>query len=203
MDEGSHSESFLLNELHHNEGGEPEIGISYYSAGSMHRESAQEDLSKPPPAELFRQGYLFILVSLYSVLTMIAWVIICIQAKRPITTNTYHYDSNQKDYKGVLANRIERNNDWFRAARVLLAITNSLNIPLTSTICASVAVFYVQGFGRRRHLSMRHTSTLADKGWTSPPVWLALLSPRGWKSRGSYFLMFAMVFHGLGMFYHS
>jgi len=130
----------LLDELHHTEGGKPAIGISHHSAGSVHRESAHEDLSKPAPAELFRQGYLFILVSLYSILTLIAWVIICIQNKRPITTNTYHSDSNKKDYTGALAGRMKRNNDWFRAAKVLLAITNSLNI-LSLPLSAPVSPF--------------------------------------------------------------
>lgn len=196
--EDSHQESLLLNEPHRNECGKPNMGKSHYSADSTYRKPAQETVLKPPPAELFRQGYLFILVSLYSILTLVAWVIICIQNKRPLTAQTYHYVANQQDWPGVLAGRMRRNADWFRAVKVLLAITNSLNIPLTSTICASVAVFYVQSFGRRRHLSMQHTSTLADKGWTSPPVWLALLKSKGWRSRGSYFLVFAMAIHALG-----
>ena len=94
---------------------------------------------------------------------------------------------------------MNRNADWFRALKILLSITNILIIPLTSTVCASVAVVYVQNFGRDRRLSMQHTSTLADKGWTSPLVWLALLTVKGWRSRGSQFLVFAMAFHALGM----
>lgn len=161
-----------------------------------------ESPSKPPLAKLFRQGYPLVLVSLYSILTIAAWVIICIQTKRPITTPTYDYVSNQDDYRGVLAGRMKSNADWFRAVKVLLAISNTLIIPLTSTVYASVAVLCVQSFGRRRHFTMQHTSTLADRGWTGPPVWLAILTPKGWRSRASSFLILAMAFHVLGTFHH-
>ena len=155
-------------------------------------------ISRPAPAKLFRQTYLLSLVSLYNCLYIVAWTIICVQTKRPITTHTYSYEPNADDWYGVLANRMKRNAEWFRAAKILLAIANTLIIPLTSTVCASTAVIYVQNFGRRRHFSMQHTATLANKGWSSPQVWLALLSIKGWRSQGSYFLFFAMGFHALG-----
>jgi len=198
--EDPHQERFLLHKQHHIEHEKPEVGNS---ADSTHRKSAQEDVSKPPLAKLFRQGYLLVLVLLYSILTITAWVIICVQTKRPITTPTYKYVFNQDDYRGVLAGRMKSNAGWFRTVKVLLAISNTLIIPLTSTVCASVAVLYVQSFGRRRHFTMQHTSTLADKGWSSPPVWLALLTPKGWRSRAYFFLIFAMAFHALGTFHHS
>ena len=200
---GSRSESHELNTLLDEEcvdpNKTPEAEALRVSDNSRVPISAQKaDISKPVPAKLFRKSYLLSLVSLYSCLYITAWTIICVQTKRPITTHTYSYESNADDWYGVLANRMKRNAEWFRAAKILLAILNNLIIPLTSTICASAAVIYVQNFGRRRHFSMKHTATLADKGWSSPQVWLALLSTKGWRSQGSYFLVFAMVFHALG-----
>lgn len=196
-------DTFLLDEQHHDERGQLHEEMSHASADSRHPKSTQDDLSKPLPTHLFRQSYLLLLVSLYSVLATVAWAILCIQNKRPITTRTYDYISDNPDiFHGVLAGQMQRNADWFRTVKVLLAITNTLIIPLTSAVCASAAVIHVQSFGRRRHFSMRHTSTLADKGWTSPPVWLDLLTAKGWKSRASYFLIFAMAFHVLGMFHY-
>ena len=155
-------------------------------------------ISRPAPAKLFRQTYLLSLVSFFSCLYIVAWTIICVQTKRPITAHTYSYEPNADDWYGVLANRMKSNAEWFRAAKILLAIANTLIIPLTSTVCASTAVIYVQNFSRRHHFSMQQTATLADKGWSSPQVWLALLSNKGWRSQGSYFLVFAMGFHALG-----
>ena len=56
----------------------------------------------------------------------------------------------------------------------------------------------MQTVGLRNNFNMRQTITLADKGWTSLPVWLELLTIKGWRSRGSSFLAFAIVIHALG-----
>ena len=199
---GSRAESHELNTPLNNDYREPNstpgldaLGIAENSTVPKSAQRAQ--ISRPAPAKLSRQTYLLFPVSLYSCLSIIAWTIICIQTKRPITTHTYSYDSNADDHDGVLANQMKSNAEWFRAARILLTITNTLIIPLTSTVCASAAVIYVQNIGRRRCFSMQHTATLADKGWSSPQVWLTLLSVKGWKSQGSYFLVFAMGLHAL------
>ena len=171
-------------------------------ADLTHSNSLRERTSSnPPPEKLFRQYYMLVLVSLYSCLSIFAWVILCIQNYRPITTQTYRHVPHADDVKGKLAAQMKSNAEWFLMVKVLIAIKNTLIIPLTSTVCASAAVIYVQNFGCRRHFSMQHTTTLADKGWISPDVWLTLLSVNGRKSRGSYFLAFAMVLHALGTFY--
>ena len=195
----SHELNTLLHEERHDPDSTPEVeALRVWDGSTVPILAQRAKISRPATAKLFRRGYLLFLVSLYSCLSIIAWTIICVQTKRPITTHTYNYDSNATDYHNVLANRMKSNAEWFRAAKILLAITNTLIIPLTSTVCASAAVIYVQNFGRRRHFSMQHTATLADKGWSSPQVWLALLSIKGWKSQGSYFLVFAIGFHALG-----
>lgn len=195
----SHELNLLLSEEGNNQNGKQNVGTSQHSVNSTLPKSAQGNaISKKAPAKLFRQTYMLVLVSLYSCLAIFAWTIICVQNKRPITTHTYEYVDNGDDYHGVLADQMKRNSEWLSAVKVLLSVTNTLVLPLTSTVCASAAVIYVQNFGRRRRFSMQHTSTLADDGWTSPHVWLALLSIKGWRSRGSYFLVFAMVFHALG-----
>lgn len=154
--------------------------------------------AKPGSAKLFRRSYLLFLVALYSCLSGFAWIIICVQNTRPITTHTYGYNPHATNYHDELSDKMKQNQDWFRVVKVLLAITNTLVLPLTSTICASAAVIYVQNFGRQRNFSILHTSTLADKGWMSPQIWLTLLTKKGWKSRGSLFLLFAMALHVLG-----
>ena len=196
--EASRQTSLLLNEQQHYEHPK-EHGESPSFADSTHRKSLLEDTNSDPPSEkLFRQSYLLVLVSLYSCLAVFAWVVLCIQNYRPITTHTYSYVSDGDVFQGTLAARMKSNAEWFRAVKVLIAIKDTLIIPLTSTVCASAAVIYVQNFGCRRHFSMQQTITLADKGWNSPDVWLTLLNVNGWKSRGSYFLAFAIVLHVLG-----
>lgn len=197
----SHEMNLLLNEESNDQHRNQDVGTSQHSADSISPKSMQgKAISKKAPAKLFRQTYMLLLVSLYSCLAIITWTIICVQNKRPITTHTYEYVANGDDLHGVLADHTKRNAEWLSAVRVLLSVANNLVLPLTSTICASAAVIYVQNFGRQRLSSMQHTSTLADDGWTSPQVWLALLSIKGWRSRGSYFLVFAMTFHALGTF---
>ena len=194
-----HELNTLLNEERHDPNSTPELEHLRVSHDSRVPKPAQRaHISRPAQSKLFRQSYLLFLVSLYSCLCIIAWTILCVQTKRPITTHTYGFVPDADVVYGVLANRMKNNAEWFRAAKILLAITNSLIVPLTSTVCASAAVIYVQNFCRRRRFTVQHTATLADKGWLSPQVWLALLSIEGWKSQGSYFLVFAMGFHALG-----
>ena len=195
---GSRSESHELNTLLDEECSDPNITPQAEALRVSDDSRVPIIVQRPAPAKLFRRTYLFFLVSLYSCLSIIAWTIICVQTHRPITTHTYSYEWSMDDVHDVLAKRMKSNAEWFRAAKICLAITNTLIIPLTSTVCASAAVIYVQNFGRRRHFSMQHTATLADKGWLNPQVWLALLSIKGWRSQGSYFLAFAMGFHALG-----
>ena len=148
----------------------------------------------PRGGKLFRQTYLLVIVSLYSCLSIIAWVMICVQSRRPITYKSYRSSPSF----GPSRDQMRSNAQWFRAIKVVLSATYTLIIPLTSTVCASAAVIYVQHFGQRRQFRMQQTSALADKGWISPQVWLALLRPRGWKSQGSSFLAFAIALHALG-----
>lgn len=192
-----HESDLLLEEAHPGQDSKQDVATSRCSIESTAAKSASaQGHPTPMPTELSRQGYLLVLVLLYSCLSIIPWAIICTQTRRPITTRTYSYVPFSEDLH--LADQMKSNAEWFRAARVLLSVTNTLVIPLTSTVCASAAVIHLQNFGHRRHFSMQHTSTLADKGWTSPHIWLALLSSKGWRTRGSYFLVFAIALHALG-----
>ena len=144
-------------------------------AQSGRLELEPKNLSTSPPKKLFRQSYLLFLVSLYiCCLYIFAWVILCVQVQKPITTRTYGYRPDYTNFKGALSNRMHSNSHWFRAVKVILAVTNALIIPLTSTVCAGAAVIYVQTVGLCNNFNMRQTITLADKGWTSLPVWLEL-----------------------------
>ena len=199
--EASRQSSLLLNEEQHDEHQKKDADTPSFADLTHSTSLLERTSSNPPPEKLFRQNYMLVLVSLYSCLSVFAWVILCIQTYRPIATHTYSYVPHNDDYTGTLAARMKSNAEWFLVVKVLIAIKNTLIIPLTSTVCASAAVIYVQNFGYRRHFSMQHTTTLADKGWISPDVWLTLLNVNGRKSRGSYFLAFAMVLHALGTLY--
>ena len=159
---------------------------------------AKWDTKLESTSKLYRRPYILILVLLYCCIILPGWVILCTLKNRPITAQSYSENFNST-LIGVFAaeatydldpHRYKKNERWYRAARVLIAIANNLIIPLTSTVCASAAVIYVQHMGRRSQLSMTHTTTLADRGWTSPLVYLSLLTKKGWKSRGSGFLYF-------------
>ncbi|KAL2008765.1 hypothetical protein VTN00DRAFT_6959 [Thermoascus crustaceus] len=94
-----------------------------------------------------------------------------------------------------------KNETWYRTARVIQSIVVVLTIPLTSAVCSSAAVIYVQ---RCRHASpsnftIRQLMNLADKGWTDPTTYTRLLFKKGgWKCYGSGFLVLAVLLNVLG-----
>lgn len=89
------------------------------------------------------------------------------------------------------------NERWLQAARVLQAIVTVLTLPLTSVVCSSAAVAYVQRSCSNGRVTLRQTAVLADNGWTSLEVIGHLLRGRG-KQFGSGLLYLAMALHVLG-----
>ena len=106
----SHELNTRFNEACHDPDNTPEAEPLRVSDDSRVPISAQKPhISRPAPAKLFRQTYLLFLVSLYSCLCIFAWTIICVQTKRPITTDTYSYVYRADDYHGVRANQMKNN----------------------------------------------------------------------------------------------
>ena len=88
-----------------------------------------------------------------------------------------------------------KNDNWFRAARVIQSIVSVLTIPLTSAVCSSAAVVFIQRNGKS-NLSLRQLMTFSDKTWADPATY-----PRSfisWKRYGSSLLTFAILLNGLG-----
>ena len=149
-------------------------------------------------APLFRNPYILILVLSYANTAVARWVILCILNVRPITTKTNHGNYNTSTlFLRNNTNPFVLSERWFGVAKVLLTIANTLALPLTSTVCASAAVTYVQRSGSRSHFRS-HTANLADRRWTSPLVALAFLTPKERKFQGPCFLVFAMCLAALG-----
>lgn len=168
---------------------------------------AKKPPSRPPPSTtLHRSAYVLILVLLYAGLAVFAWVVTCILTFRPITAKHYGawiFNKDNDGYGSVSAKYIPslftKNQRWYRAARVLQSIVSVLTIPLTSAVCSSAAVIFVQHNQKSFGLSIRQVMTLADKGWTDPATYArTFLTWKGWKRYGSSCLLLAMLLSILG-----
>lgn len=168
-------------------------------------------LRKKPPgrpsAILHRSGSILCLVILYVGLAIFAWVVTCYLSFRPITTS--HYDLRDDDNSnygpaawsgGKSSNLFFAHNErWYRAARIIQSIVSVATIPLTSAVCSSCAVIFIQR--RAKNISIRQVMTLADKGWTDLSVYaktMAFFAEDGWKIFGSSFLLLAIFVNLLG-----
>ncbi|KAL4879461.1 hypothetical protein BJY04DRAFT_229024 [Aspergillus karnatakaensis] len=148
----------------------------------------------PFSAHLHRSVYGPILAVIYAALAIAPWVIICILSFRPITADQYYAtpDNYYLDAKGKQS-LYRRNERWYHAARVLQAIAGIITLPLTSAICASAAVIYMQ---RNQTLTLRQTIALADREWMDLPGFFGL---KIWKRYGSTFLYLSILLNILGL----
>ena len=175
------------------------------------QQAEEEEAEKPPPGaihstRLHRSAYMIIFTLLYIGLGVFAWVMTCILVFRPITANHYGvWTLNTNDSNGygnsAWTTQIAlyaQNVNWFRAARVVQAIVSVLTIPLTSALCSSAAVIFVQNH-QGSFISMRQVMALADNGWTDPAMYFRLfLTSKGFKLYGTNFLLIAIVLNILG-----
>lgn len=171
-----------------------------------------EEKSKPeatPSATLHRSGYILFLTLIYICLAIFSWVVTCYLSFRPITAK--HYGAwiwnNDNDGYGwtsykYLMSLYRKNQRWYHAARVIQSIVGVLTIPLTSAVCSSAAVIFIQKRHARGGLSMRQVITIADKGWTDIPTYIRtfpFFGTKGWKRYGSSFLLLAIFVNLLGL----
>ena len=152
--------------------------------------SQEKNAKVPPTAQLRRRPYMLYLVLLYACLAISSWTMLSILHSRPLTTNSYDSKSSIKV--------LQKNMQWYRTAKILSSISGVLVIPLTSAVCANSAVTYIQNRGVHSRLTLSHISILADRGWTSPQVFISALTRRGWKAQASTFLVYAMLLNVLG-----
>ncbi|KAF9893791.1 hypothetical protein FE257_009961 [Aspergillus nanangensis] len=149
---------------------------------------------REPPKELTlhdRSKSALVLALLYAALVLAPWVITCLLANRPITTSGHYGDvDNYNRYDAeTTQSPFKKNERWYHAAQVIQAIASVLALPLTSSICASAAVIYMQ---RNQRLTMPQLMTLADRGWMNRAtywrIWLLQ-----WPQYGSSFLVVALI----------
>lgn len=158
------------------------------------------------PSTLLKRSFYTILIALvYTGLALFAWILLCIQSTRPITTKSYslnvlkekvNYDFTSVGGIYPKVSPYVRNEEYFQRARIIQALTSVLTIPLTSALCSKAAVAFFQ---RKASvgLSMRKLTTMADRGWTDPETILKVFLG-GWQKYGSPFLLFAILLNGLG-----
>jgi hypothetical protein len=172
-----------------------------------------------PSARLYRSGYIILLALLYISMALFSWIITCRLSFRPIGVSKYGFWTVRNNKWAYLQNypvgangypQIDnshdqvlyiRNERWYRAARIIQSIVSVLTIPLTSAVCSSAAVIFIQRRQAHGRLSIRQVMTLADKGWTDLPTYariLPLFATDGWKRYGSSFLLLAMFVNILG-----
>ncbi|KAI6842404.1 hypothetical protein KC332_g6172 [Hortaea werneckii] len=164
-----------------------------------------EESGFPPSTRLKRSFYTILIALVYSSLALFAWIILCIQSFRPITTKSYglHVLGRYVDYDFTGTDGIDervspyvRNEQYFQRARVVQALISVLTIPLTSALCSKAAVAFFQRKSSMG-LSMRKLTTMADRGWTDPETVLRMILG-GWGKYGSSFLVFAILLNVLG-----
>ena len=153
----------------------------------------REHMPQSKPKRHFRPRYLIALVVLYCCLTVIPWVIICVQNKRPITAHTYDYRSDHYQYGSYLRKKMQDNVRWFDAMRVFLSIAHTLVIPVTLMVCAGAAVIYSQSLGPRHRLNMQQLCALGDQGGSEFGVRFG-----GLRLKGPHFWLFTVLTVALG-----
>ena len=134
-------------------------------ASSMTAVHSVKTPDPPAPSHSFRirrSRYGLFLAVIYAAFALSSWIITCWLSYRPIGAKDYmqkpkYYSDAEETH--ALYTKSER---WFHAARVLQAITAILTLPLTSGICATAAVIYMQ---RSRNLTLRQVMALADREW--------------------------------------
>ncbi|OQD62998.1 hypothetical protein PENPOL_c010G03226 [Penicillium polonicum] len=125
------------------------------------------------------QLYVPLLVLIYTGLLLAAWSILCLSS-RSLIVSIPSGDSYDYIHESWVQSYVDRNQKWWRAARVMWSVVGVLTLPLASSVCGYAAVGYIQS--QRYHkanLTLRQTLNLADRGWTSPNIIFPMLwSPK-------------------------
>lgn len=82
---------------------------------------------------LYRLPYIMFVVLIYASLAAASWAIICVMVYKPISTKTYSFNN---EIGFFLPNSYTKNEEVFRAMRVVQALVGLLTIPITSSACA-------------------------------------------------------------------
>lgn len=145
--------------------------------------------------ELQRHNLGLWLVLLYSVSTILTWVVTCLLCYRPVNLPTY-YDPNSD----FTREQYDSNDRWRKLTRVTSALIGSVTIPVTSAICAKAAVVYCQKHSNQHNqmLTMRQMLALADKGWSDIQILLDVMRPSTSRRTRSTLLILSALLCGVG-----
>ena len=176
-------------------------------ARNQRQDYSEKPLPVPSPSTtLYHSMSILLLLMLYISLAVFSWVVTCYLSIRPITSQNYgawvwYHDYKKYGWSGDDHQRslYDKNQRWYHTARVIQSIVGVLTIPLTSAICSSAAVIFMQR--RQGGLSLRQVMTIADKSWTDILTIIKtfpFFGTKGWKRYGSSFLLLAIVLNLLG-----
>jgi hypothetical protein len=163
-------------------------------------------VKKIAATRMHRSTYVLWLVFFYAALVLFSWIVICKLSYHPLTFDRYgtpwlpKREVNTRLSGAEYAQmKFQQNERWYKAAQVVQSITGVLTIPLTSAVCSSAAVIYLQQCPGKRtpSFTLRQLIVLADKGWTNIPTIFSLLTG-GWTHNFSLFLAWAVVLIILG-----
>ncbi|KAF2453807.1 hypothetical protein BDY21DRAFT_119374 [Lineolata rhizophorae] len=165
--------------------------------GDAHGRSSEESehtLHTTPTRDLRMRKFPVLLVILYAAVAVAGWALTCTASRRPITTPSYGYvqqEDGEFDRVYDAEEKYARNERYIRAGQGLRIIAAVFVVPVTSSICAAAAAAYTQDGKRGRHLSLRQTMALADRGWISISNWTSARVSLG------LFLATVVVFLGI------
>lgn len=149
---------------------------------------------------LRRSLYGLIIAAIYTAIAVASWALIC-RLRFRVSRDTDSKGFYSSPYFGVEYARaqIKKDERAYHIARVLQAIAAVLALPVTSTVCASAAVVYMQ---RHRNISLRQVMVLADREWMDLYTHMRMFSFFGigaWKRYGTSLLLLAMLLSLLGL----
>ncbi|CAG8127186.1 unnamed protein product [Penicillium salamii] len=118
--------------------------------------STEKNAPKQPVAEISRSKWVLWLVGFYTTLVLFSWIMVCLLNYRPVTIASYQkYPNNaapnpyRTTWQGSISSQPMRakyvhNERWYKAVQVLQSIVGVLTIPVTSAVCSSAVVVYLQ-----------------------------------------------------------
>ncbi|KAJ5172624.1 hypothetical protein N7492_005217 [Penicillium capsulatum] len=172
--------------------------------------STQKHASKQTATEISRSRWVLWLVAFYSTLVLFSWTVVCLLNYRPVTAASYQkYPNNRSpnpqapSWIGPISSqpmraKYDSNERWYKAVQVIQSIVGLLTIPITSAVCSSAVVVYLQWCksSSKPTITLRQFMVLADKGWTDLSIYPQISTK--WARYGTPFLAWALALHLAG-----
>ncbi|KAJ5175617.1 uncharacterized protein N7482_001494 [Penicillium canariense] len=146
---------------------------------------------------LHRSAWVTLITIIYVTLAIYAWTMTVVLSYHPIKAKSWGYNIANAIYEQE-ESKIDfaRSARIYRSARTLQSIVQVATLPWITAVCASAAVIYTQN-QKNTGLRLRQVTTLADRRWDDPSLYLSLAQGR-WKQHGSALLWVAMIIYIFG-----